>query len=164
MINRIEPAAPAAAYVSYELKRPATAEFWRRATCAEVGCGHHLHGWRISVDMDTELGQAQARYIRTESGRAFTQTVSAGGLVEFTFEAGQSCFEQHVLPARDPIYLVRGGDWRGNPTGERHVHTSGEDFVDEWQNHADRLNTLRVREGVPEMLATDINTAYAQDM
>ena len=105
----------------------------------------------------------------TYSGCAYTYPSTATlnnfpKLVEFTFEAGQSCFEQHVLPARDPIYLVRGGDWRGNPTGERHVHTSGEDFVDEWQNHADRLNTLRVREGVPEMLATDINTAYAQDM
>ena len=153
-INRIIPAAPAGAYVSYELKRPATAEFWRRATCAEVDCANHLRGWRIAVDMDTPLGQAQARYLRNESGRAFTQVVSAGGLVEFTFEAGQTCFEQHVLPARDPIYLVRGGDWRGNPTGERRVHTNGDDFVDEWRNHADKLNTLRTREGVSEMEAT----------
>jgi hypothetical protein len=153
-INRIAPSAPAAAYKSYELKRPATPEFWRAATCAEVDCAAWRNGWVTSIDTDLPLGQAQARYIRLQSGRSYTVVESAGGLVEFTFAAGQRCFEAHrVAREREALLIVRGGDWRGNPTGERYVHRSFEDFADEMHEHTDKLATAREREGVAEMIS-----------
>jgi hypothetical protein len=39
--------------------------------------------------------------------------------------------------------VVRGGDWRGNPTGYRRQHVNGEDWRDDFgehqQNVADRI-------------------------
>ena len=43
----------------------------------------------------------------------------------FTFEAGQQCFTQHHVPDRPQFFVVRDGDWRGNPTGQNRLHTKG---------------------------------------
>ena len=63
------------------------------------------------------------------------------GLTVFTFEPGQDCFAQHRVPLeRDPLFLVRGGDWRGNPTGlQPYRHHRGEDWVDDFADHQDRI-------------------------
>jgi hypothetical protein len=36
---------------------------------------------------------------------------------------------------REPIYVVRNGDWRGNATGMRRVHADGRDWVDDFGEH-----------------------------
>lgn len=145
-LNRITPALPADAMTTYRIARP-KGTHWRPARCAEVDCAPYLHGWRTVIDESTEQGQAQAHYIRNVAGRGFTEARDEAGLTVFTFAAGQACFaaHQHRAPLdREPLYVVRGGDWRGNPRGTQpRVHTRPEDWVDDFATHqitlADRL-------------------------
>jgi hypothetical protein len=136
----------AEAYKTYSIRSPIGSHY-RPATCAEVDCPAHTHGWTTTVDTDTPLGREQADYIRARAGRRFTEERLPGTLVAFRFPAGQRCFaaESHkVSLGRPEIYLVRGGDWRGNPRGDgvrRHVRPDDwiEDFGEHQQNLADRL-------------------------
>jgi len=85
----------------------------------------------------------QAHYIRRESGRKFTEERTPAGLTEFTFEAGQKCFATHELRnSRPERFLVTGGDWRGNPTGERREHVNAADWTEDFALHQDRLKTV----------------------
>jgi hypothetical protein len=80
------------------------------------------------------------------SGRRYVQTAVDGGLIEFTFEAGQTCFQasQHKVPLERPeLYIVRGGDWRGNPRGTAPRQHSGPDsWLNDFGSHQDRLSRL----------------------
>jgi hypothetical protein len=144
-LNRIGPALPPEHMTTYALKAPLATHF-RPATCAQVDCSNWRHGWRTLIDELTELGQRQAHYIRKQAGRAFTEYPD-GGITVFEFEPGQECFAQHQRPLeREPLYLVRGGDWRGDPrgTGAR-VHASGEDWVEDMQTSLDKTRTRAER-------------------
>ena len=45
---------------------------------------------------------------------------AAAGVVVLEFGAGQDCFSEHRIPLdRDSLFVLRDGDWRGNPTGRR---------------------------------------------
>ena len=96
-----------------------------RSACEDVRCPSWQHGWETTVDEAAALGQAQAAYIRRESGRTFTEHRS-GALTVFRFASGQRCFAEHrTKPAR---FLVRGvrehsnlGDWIEDIAG--HVTT-----------------------------------------
>jgi len=140
---RITPALPAEQMKTYAALTP-RATHWRPATCSEAGCPNHLLGWKTVVNESTELGAAQARYIRTESGRRFQEHREPMAAV-FVFEAGQECFAAHEVPLeRDPVFLVRGGDWRGNPRGTpARVHQRPADWVEDFATHqqhiADRI-------------------------
>lgn len=134
MINRIEPTAPVDAYKTYQILAP-RASHHRPASCAEIRCANHLNGWRTKVDETTELGKRQAWYVRNEAGRAFTEE-RHGPITTFTFEAGQRCFTPHTVRLDRPeIFLVRGGDWRGNPSGEVLKHQRAADWVDDFGEH-----------------------------
>lgn len=135
MINRIEPAGPAQAYKTYRVAQPLRTH-WRPATCAEVDCEHHAYGWRTLADIDTDDGVRRARYIVDHAGRAYTWS-QAGSVVTFTFAPGQQCFAEHHVPLeRDPLFLVRGGDWRGNPGRVPTIkHTRADDWVDDFATH-----------------------------
>ncbi len=138
---RIQPAMPVDSYRTYELRAPVTTH-WRKATCAEVDCPAYSNGWRTDVDETSPLGQFQASYIRKESGRGFTEHRDARGMTVFVFEAGHRCFgsDQHVAPLeRDPVGLVRDGDWRGNPTGRVRRHTDLIDWRDDFGEHQERI-------------------------
>ena len=126
---------------TYALRAP-LATHHRVASCDEVDCPNWRSGWRTVIDEATDLGQHQARYIRRESGRGFTER-REGALTVFEFEAGQQCFASHSRPLeREPIYLVRDGDQRGNPRGTRaRVHASGADWVDDMQESLDKTRT-----------------------
>lgn len=172
-INRAQPVGPAAAYKTYQVTAPLSTHF-RPATCAEVDCAAWRHGWRTVVDERTDLGMAQAAYIRAEcvsaslpaspAGRArrrYTEHrdehhlmdgtgLTAGsvtGLTTFEFAAGQPCFAKHEVPLERPeLYIVRGGDWRGNPRGTpARRHTTAEDWVEDFAEHQDRLRTALER-------------------
>jgi len=101
-------------------------------------------------DENTDLGVAQAAYIRHRSGRSFTETRTGSGLVTFTFGPGQEPFpggthEHRVRVERPELFEVIGGDWRGNPRRKAMTHNSPEDWVEDFAEHQDRLATRQSR-------------------
>jgi hypothetical protein len=38
------------------------------------------------------------------------------------------------------MYLVRGGDLRGNPTGASRIHTRAEDWLEDLHEHTDKIS------------------------
>ena len=140
-LYRPDPVMPAASYKTYAILQPEETHF-RPATCEEAKCGATVNGWKTQVDESTELGQRQAHYIRKVSGRLFYEEHNVEGLTDFLFPAGQQCFAQHRVSLERPaLFMVRGGDWRGNPRGERRQHASPDDWVDDFAEHQDRLRT-----------------------
>jgi hypothetical protein len=139
-MTRFEPAMPVTAYKTYRIVSPQQTHF-RPATCAEAGCTTYLNGWQSTIDETTVLGQQQAHYIRKQSGRGYTEERLPNGLTQFTFEAGQRCFggDHQVRLDRPELYLVRGGDWRGNPTGENRQHANAAEWVEDFGEHQQRL-------------------------
>ena len=139
-INRVtRDIVPVTAMKTYAVAAP-LATHWRAATCVEVDCPNHLHGWVTRVDERTELGVSQAIYVRSQAGRRYREERDEGGLTVFTFEAGQTCFGQHRTPiGRPELFIVRDGDHRGNPTGNRRVHQRPEDWVEDFALHQSRL-------------------------
>lgn len=137
---RVAPALPAAAYKTYAIASPISTHY-RDGTCAEAGCMAHQYGWQTAVDESSEIGQRQAHYIRKQSGRRHTERHTEAGLTAFEFEAGQRCFAQHKVPLERPeFYVVRGGDWRGDPRGEgTYMHTGPDSWVNDFGDHQDRL-------------------------
>lgn len=129
---------------TFQIDQPLDSHY-RRATCKEVECTAHANGWVMGFDL-TDAGQvASARWIRDHSGRKFTAQLTEGRVV-LTFAAGQTCFAKHRVPlGREPFYVVRGGDFRGNPERYRVRHANADDFVDQWENDLDKINTARER-------------------
>lgn len=142
-VMRLPPKLPSGAYKTYQILSPLGTHF-RDATCDEVECPHQAFGWRSVIDENTDLGQRQAYYIRENSGRKFTEERGEDGLRTFTFEAGQKCFTQHKVSLERPeIFMVRGGDWRGDPAGaDPLIHKRPDDWVDDFATHQDNIATL----------------------
>lgn len=132
----IDPVGPVEAYKTFSLLLPAKTHY-RKATCSEVGCGAHVNGWITRIDSASELGRKQLNYIRLHSGRTFYDVTTVdSSMVELTFPPGQSCFGSHNVPLeREPIPIVRDGDWRGNPTGRRRQHVRVADWIEDFGEH-----------------------------
>jgi hypothetical protein len=134
-VTIIEPNMPSHLYDTYGLISPKTTHT-RVATCAEVDCEAMANGWVTKVDVGTEQGQARARYIVDHSGRAWTAEQD-GGLVTFTFAAGQTCFAEHrVTLERDPFFTVKRGDYRTR--GLPHV-VGAQEWVDRFGTNQEHL-------------------------
>lgn len=144
---RIAPRLEASEMRTYSIVAPRSTHF-RPASCSEVGCPHFHYGWITTVDENLELGQAQAHYIRKVSKRQYTETKDAKGLTSFRFEAGQECFTQHKVRLDKPeLFVVRDGDWRGNPRGTPvRKHVRAEDWVEDFALHQGKVSD-RVRKG-----------------
>lgn len=145
-INRAKPRMPVANMQTFQVEAP-RATHTRRASCEEVECGAYLRGWRMKIDLATELGQNQAYYIKHQSGRAYKKIDFQDGLVTLEFKSGQPCFAEHrVRIDRPEIYRVKGGDFRGNPlrTPVR-THKKPEYWVEEFAENQDRLRTQMER-------------------
>jgi hypothetical protein len=160
-VNRIVPSVPAAVMKTYSLVAPS--ETHRRpASCQDVDCQQWREGWVTALDESDPDQRDGANYIRLMVTRRFTEhratrvpsidgagesTVvidDTGPLTAFQFEAGQKCFGAHSMSLeREPLYVVRGGDFRGNPTGEWREHANGEDWVDDLATNLDANRTLR---------------------
>lgn len=139
---RLPPQGPPQAYKTYALFQPKKTHT-RVATCQEVECTAYANGWKTIVDTSTKLGQKQANYIRLHSGRSFLFT-QEGTLVTFTFRSHQTCFREHrVSLQREPIFKIKGGDWRGNPLSvPTHIvkpQSWVDDFGENQQNVARRI-------------------------
>ncbi len=144
-LTRIPPKMPAAMYKTYSILAPLQTHF-RPATCNEVSCRPHERGWMSPIDEKTADGQKHAFYIRKVAKRRYTERRDAGGLTVFEFPPGQQCFGKHVVPLERPeLFVVRGGDWRGNPRGTEQKHSRPQDWVDDFQEHHDVIKTALER-------------------
>jgi hypothetical protein len=135
----IVPALPSQHFKTYEIIAPLQTHF-RPATCEEFECEAWRNGWKTIVPMNSEA----ALYIRSgSSGRRFEETTSIDStMAEFLFAPGQKCFaaDRHRVPLeREPLYVARGGDARGNPMRERRVHTRASDWQEDFAGHLDRV-------------------------
>jgi hypothetical protein len=142
MNERITPNLDSQDYKTFQISAPKETH-QRPASCAEVDCDMAEHGWQMKIDLGTELGQKQAYYIKHHSGRRYVVVEQRDGLVTLNFPGGQECFREHsVSVERDPNFLVKGGDWRGNPLNTpTRVHTRPEHWVEEFAENQDRLKT-----------------------
>jgi hypothetical protein len=117
------------------------------ATAAEYGeCKHYAEGFLIvlapGMDVVGHCDRLRA------AGYVFTTIDppegSTPGSVALFFREGQQCLASrqspHRIPTdRPPVLSVVGGDWRGNPRGERLVHTSTDSWLNDFTAHQDRL-------------------------
>lgn len=143
-VFRIEPNMPVHSYKTYGMSMPLSTH-WVPATCEQVECAPFLNGWVTTIDLATELGKKQYDYLTHDKTRACKQERLPGTLVKFTYSPGNSCFSKgdHKLPlGRAASFYTRGGDWRGNPGGDRRVHAKAEDWIEDFSENQDRLNDL----------------------
>ncbi|PRY35335.1 hypothetical protein [Umezawaea tangerina] len=122
---------------TYSIQSP-MATHTRPATCAEVDCPNYLRGWRIHVEA---VGPELAHTART-AGARFREVQVSEGHTYLVFEAGQTCFgaSRHRIDiGRPQFFVVRGGDWRGNPRGEMRQHTKPEFWVEDFAEHQQTL-------------------------
>jgi hypothetical protein len=132
---RIQPQGSPSDYKTYQMRRASDALIVQ--ACKEAGCEKWRRGWESHINEASQLGRAQADYIRRSSGRTFTEKHSdLTGLTVFRFEPGQRCFAEHKT--QPMLYVVRGGDWR-KQTSPARVHTNGDDWVDDFAEHQARL-------------------------
>lgn len=133
----------AQAYRTFQVVAPKSTHT-RAASCEDVECEAYQRGWRMKLDLNTDLGRSQAQYIKHQSGRAFTVVSQDNGMVELEFRANQPCFADHRVRNDLPeLYRVKGGDRRGNPLGTAtRVHDRPEHWVEEFAENQDRLARL----------------------
>ena len=139
-LNRIPPRLAAHQYRTFAMRAPLGTHF-RPASCEEMDCPAYLQGWTTRVDLSTDLGQAQARYIRKDSGRTFTE-VEPG---VFRFEPGQACFrasDHRTRNDRPEMYLIRNGDHRVPDRVADPQVLSPDSWVDAFRTHTERLADL----------------------
>lgn len=137
---RLESQLPPQAVKTYAISSP-KATHWMSASCADVACPVQTAGWQTFIDESASLGIRQAQYIRAVSGRRFTEHRNEHGVTVFTFAAGEECFTDHqVRVDRPEIFIVRGGDHRGNPRGDVRVHERPEHWVEDFSEHQDALS------------------------
>lgn len=133
-LSRPDPLMPSEAYKTYAVVSPLSTH-WRPATCAEVDCPHYLKGWRTRVETLTP----DLLHAAKTSGRRYTVQQVADGETYLVFPAGQSCFavSRHRMQAgRPPLFVVRDGDYRGNPRGTKtRVHMSPDNWLDDFATH-----------------------------
>ncbi len=142
-MNRIQPIGGVSSYQTYQIKAP-IATHWRKATCAEIECAHYLNGWRVRLEsLPPEMVHAARN-----SGRKFTELHVSAEENWLVFEAGQACFQEsaHKVPLdRQELFIVRDGDWRGNPTGRVRQHTNPEHWVEQMDETFDGIRTAQQR-------------------
>lgn len=110
----------------------------RPATCPEVGCLDHHHGWRVRVDA---LSERDLHAMRV-SGRRYRVLDVAEGETWWVFEAGQPCFRasRHQVPVGRPeLYLV--GD-----RGSVRRYDRADQWVDDCATHTEKI-VDRIKEG-----------------
>jgi hypothetical protein len=138
-LNRATPALDVRAYKTYQVVAP-LATHYRAATCAEYGCQAYENGWVTRV---TRGSEAEQYLLNVDHGRKYNETTGLESAErEFMFSPGQQCFRSstHRVPLeREPLYIVKGGDWRGNPTRQRRQHARSQDWVEDFATHQSAL-------------------------
>lgn len=132
----IQPVGPPGAYQTFQILSPPDRLF--KAACKDVSCEAWMYGWETVVDENTDLGKAQAAYIRQQSGRTFKEQRCADGAVVFRFDSRQRCFGEHHT--RGEHFSVHGGDWRRH-LGVIRAHSRAADWVEHMQENQDAVRT-----------------------
>lgn len=132
---RMSPAGRPQDYQTFQIHTPRGPEFMRPATCEEFGCVNWLNGWATALDPHAQPNLVDAL---KSSGRPYREVSESPTRTVYYFPPGTTCFQasQHRIPTRPDIperFIVRDGDWRGNPTGRTRVHVRPEDWVEEFQ-------------------------------
>jgi hypothetical protein len=141
-VARLTPQLPARAYRTFQIISPP--DLTLVIACKQAGCSGWRNGWQTIVDETSPLGREQADYIRRLSGRTFReQKTGAERLTVFIFPPYQRCFREHRT--RPEKFIAKGGDWRGNPTGEHRVHQSAANWVEDFALHQIRLTEAIAR-------------------
>lgn len=149
MVNRITPALPVQAYTTFGISSP-LATHWKPATCAQVDCEAHLHGWATTVMPGSD---DEALLLKAADGmidghrRRFTRETQPDGFIRYVFGPEQACFRagQHRVPLERPeIYTRRGGDWRAATTGTRR-YDRADQWLDDFATNQDRIATAQER-------------------
>ena len=143
VLNRPVPKLGAQCYKSYSWRQPLETHF-RRVSCADVQCADYRKGWVTLVDTATELGQRQFDYLTRDASRSPHMEKTGTSLVSFTYPPGSQPFdssrhEHHKPIGYDPIMLVAGGDFRGNPRGGRPRIMRPADWICDFATHQDTL-------------------------
>ncbi len=136
-LSRVQPLGPAQAYKTYQVSVPQ--KHMRAATCDEVECPNWLNGFKVAVP----VGESRQAYLIKTSGKPYTVQDDGDGTRWAVFAAGTHCFAEptHRIATGPELYVVKGGDWRGNPTGMRRVHSKPEHWVEDFALHQDKLIT-----------------------
>lgn len=141
-INRPIPLLPPSARKTFSILMP-TESHWRKATCAEVDCPRYLRGWKSQVEVMTPrqihlIKAAKYRYreLRVKPGETW-----------WVFEAGQPCFQaadHRIRLGKPELFVVRDGDWRGNPRRTPVIrHKRPEFWVEQFSEHQAKLARAR---------------------
>lgn len=135
-LNRWAPVLPVTAMQTFGISQP-LATHWRAASCAEVSCAHYLNGWATTV-----IVESPDDYLIRRAGRKWVSCEAVeGGFVRYVFEAGQPCFRaaSHRVPVdREPLYVVRSGDWRGCPNRDAR-QMNGPDWLDKFRTDTESV-------------------------
>lgn len=141
-IFRLDPQGQPEDYRTFQIVTPQTEEFWEPATCEEVGCEQFLNGWDTRLPVGSDLVD-----VVRSSNRPYTQRLE-DGVVVFTFAPGLPCFRAatHRLRLERPsLFVVKDGDWRGNPTGQSRQHARPEDWVEDFKESVQDSAELKER-------------------
>lgn len=140
---RVTPAGPVHAYQTWQIHTPKTPDYYQPASCEDVDCEHWLNGWQTRIPATAEGLLYTARHC----GRPYAERAEDGEVV-FVFAPGTPCFKaatHRIKVGRPELFIVRGGDWRGNPTGEHRIHSRPDDWVDEFRTHTEKLHAQQER-------------------
>jgi hypothetical protein len=142
--QRVVPTLPPQRMKTYELRQPLATHF-RVVSCKDFDCAAYLNGWVMGYDL-TDPAKVEAANLIAKAGRKFTHEIVETKVI-FTFPAGENCFVVHqVSVEREPIAIVRGGDWRGNPRGEGRKHVNVIDWRDDMGEHLEKIHD-KIEEG-----------------
>lgn len=149
-LNRIQPSLGPEHMRSYTMSLPLSSH-WSKVSCEEYECDDFLHGFALTIDVRTELGQRQHDYLTHDRSRTYSMQRVDLYTFKFLYPAGTPGFDgpkhDHYLPnGRDPFWLVQGGDWRGNPrqTPTR-LHTRGEFWVEDFAGNQEAIAQIQKR-------------------
>lgn len=141
-LNRVTPLLSVDKMQTHHILAPADTHF-RKATCEEVECPHYLKGWGLPLKGLDEGDIWQAK----NSGRKWTELEIKAGEKHLWFEAGQPCFRastHRIRIEREEVFLLRPGDWRGQPSDRKPIVFSGADaWADSVQTNLDQIERRR---------------------
>lgn len=124
-------------YQSFTRAMPLSSH-WRRVSCEFYECDAWLNGFVLTIDTSTELGLKQYDYVTHDKTRSYSMQRINLTEFKFIYPPGTPGFagvdHDHFFPVgREPLWVVTGGDWRGNPRQlRRREHTRPEHWVEEF--------------------------------
>ncbi len=140
-LNRASPKLEVAKMVTYAVKSPRSTHT-RPGTCEAARCKAFRIGFRLTLPANSDRIAHAKQFIKGELDgikRSFTLERD-GNLVHLWFPKGTPCTratKHRVSLQRPELYVVRGGDWRGN-TGTIRKHKVADHWVEDFEENLAR--------------------------